>query len=154
MGKRGPKPLPTKIKVLQGTVRPEDLKRSQPKPTPIAPKCPSWLPKETRRLWKELAPQLEELRLLTVLDGHTFAIMLMHLSFAIEAAKRIKAEGIVAEDERGLPRKHPLVQVLRDNSQAFKQYAAEFGLTPSARSRLDLADAKDPNDDLKKKYLR
>jgi len=41
-------------------------------------------------------------------------------------------------DERGLPRKHPLLQVLRDNSTAFRMYAAEFGLTPSSRSRLQI----------------
>jgi P27 family predicted phage terminase small subunit len=42
----------------------------------------------------------------------------------------------MTKDEHGLDRKHPALQVLRDNSGAFRAYAAEFGMTPSSRSRV------------------
>lgn len=147
MGRRGPKPIPTSLKVLQGTARPEDLRRNEPKPKPVAPdKPPTWLPREAKKKWKELAPELERIGLLTAVDGPAFAMLLLHWALAVDAAKTLKKEGITTVDERGLPRKHPLLQVLRDNSQAFKQYAAEFGLTPSARARLDMAKDEEIDD--------
>lgn len=147
MGRRGPRPKPTKLKVLSGTARPEDLRRNEPKPAPIAPKRPTWLPDEAKKKWKELAPELEKLGLLTVVDGPAFAMMLEHWALAVEAAKVIKKEGTMTVDERGLPRKHPLAQVLRDHSAAFKGYMAEFGLSPASRTRLDLPEIKEDSFD-------
>ncbi len=72
--------------------------------------------------------------------------MLFHYVTAQEVAEVIRKDGTMTTDERGLPRKHPLLQVLRENSQSFKAYAAEFGLTPSARARLNLQGGKDDFD--------
>ena len=93
-----------------------------------------------RRFWHDHAPKLERLGILTEVDGPAFAMMATHWAIAFDAARLIRDEGIVAVDENGAPRKHPMLQVLRDNSTAFRQYAAEFGLTPSARTRLDIQE--------------
>lgn len=62
-----------------------------------------------------------------------------------KAKKRGKREAeemrMLVVDERGLSRKHPLLQVWRENSTAFRQYAVEFGLTPSARGRIEYPEA-------------
>jgi P27 family predicted phage terminase small subunit len=150
MGKRGPAKKPTKLKVLQGTARKKDLKRKEPKPKQKAPRCPAWLPDEAKARWKQLAPQLEHMGLLTTVDGMTFSLLLMHWALAVDAAKTLKKEGLTSEDERGLPRKHPMAQILRDNSQMFKAYSAEFGLSPSSRANLDLPQKDDESDDARK----
>lgn len=113
-----------------------------PKPRPRAelsaemPKMPRGvLPEQARRIWNELGPQLVELGWLTALDGPAFMMLCIHAGVALEAAKELRGGGVVAEDERGMARKHPAGQILRDNSAAFRQYAAEFGLTPSSRAR-------------------
>ena len=62
--------------------------------------------------------------------------MAKHWALAAKAWQRIEGEGMVTTDERGLPRKHPLLQVWRDNSKAFREYAARFGLTPADRARV------------------
>lgn len=148
MAMRGRKPKPTHLKVLQGNPGGRPLPENEPKPQPIAPPCPDWLPDEARAKWKEIAPELERLGLLTSVDGAAFSMMLIHYAMAVEAAKLIDKEGIVTEDERGLPRKHPLHQVLRDHSTSFRSYLSEFGLSPASRVRLALpGQNKDDDDD-------
>ena len=143
MGRRGPQPKPKALKVLEGTERYKDFEINELQPTPIAPKRPTWLPDEGKKQWKQLAPELESLGLLTIIDGQVFALMLVHWSLAVEAAKTLKKEGCLTTDERGLKRKHPACQVLRDNSLAFKQYMAEFGLSPVSRTGLDLPNGEE-----------
>ncbi len=138
MAIRGRKPKPTALKVLEGNPGKRPLNDNEPKPRPIAPSPPSWLPREAKKQWKELAPALEKERLLTEVDGLAFAMLLLHWAQVAEATKILKKEGLITVDERGLPRKHPAHQILRDHSEAFRQYMAEFGLSPSARSRLNL----------------
>ncbi len=153
MGRRGPPKKPTKLKKLHGTVRRKDLDRNEPKPNPLAPECPDWLPGEAKTKWKELAPEMERLGLLTSLDGPAFSMLLLHWFLAVDAARRITAEGLVSKDERELPRKHPLGQVLRDNSQMFGKYATEFGLSPSTREHLDIQVTRSEKDEIIREYF-
>ena len=101
-----------------------------------APKAPDWLSDNAKRKWKELTPELKKRGLLTAIDKTALALLCLHYDLAAEAGKTLKAEGTTVTDERGLTRKHPACQVLRDNSQSFARYMAEFGLSPSSRNKL------------------
>ena len=43
MATRGRKPKPTHLKVLAGNPGKRPLPKNEPKPKPIAPRCPQWL---------------------------------------------------------------------------------------------------------------
>lgn len=101
-------------------------------------RMPRGLSKGAKRLWRMLAGDLVELGLFTDVDVPAFMLMAEHFGIAREAALIVDEEGLQTKDEHGCNRKHPLLQVLRDNSAAFRQFATEFGLTPSARVRLDV----------------
>ncbi len=82
---------------------------------------------------------LEMLRQKVVLnssDAESFARYIQHLRLAYQADEILKAEGVITHDEDGLPRKHPALQIHRDNSMAALKFEEQFGLTPSARMRL------------------
>lgn len=128
---------PTALKVLGGTNR-RDRQKNEPKPRPVAPKKPGWLKGRAAKAWKEFSPELERLGLLTTVDGPSFAMLCVHFSLAAESYERIQAEGLLSIDEHGCQRKNPMLQVLRDQSAAFKTYAAQFGLTPASRGTIDL----------------
>lgn len=145
MAAPGRKPKPTGMKVLAGNPGKRKLPKSEPKPKPVAPGPPAWLDKEAKELWKEFAPELERLGLLTLVDAPSFAMMLTHYIMAVKASRLIKRDGIMTKDENGLARKHPAHQIMRDHATAFRGFAAEFGLTPSARARLSIAEPE--NDD-------
>jgi len=69
----GPKLKPTAIKILEGNPGKRPLNLNEPKPLQIAPECPDWLLDEAKKEWKRLAPELERLGLLTILDMAAFA---------------------------------------------------------------------------------
>lgn len=134
----GRPPKPTVLKVLQGNPGKRPLNTNEPKPQPIAPKPPSWLPREAKREWKRLAPELEKLGLLTIVDGTAFANYCLAYARLREAEETIKREGMVITTEKGYKMPHPAVKIAEKAQQIIKAFCSEFGLTPSSRSRMSL----------------
>lgn len=134
---RGRKPKPTAMKQLQGNPGKRPLNKREPKPkTPV--KRPYKLGKGLQdRFWKEHAPELERLQILTGIDSAAFRLMAEHYSFAVQAAQELREEGLTVDGREG-KKKNPKAQIFKDNSLAFKSFATEFGMTPSARARLSL----------------
>jgi P27 family predicted phage terminase small subunit len=89
---------------------------------------------------------LREAKVLTDADLTAFELMATHYAVAWRAAEIIEKQSLLQKDIFGGVHKHPLLQVLRDNSRTFLAYAVEFGLTPSARSRIKVGmeEEKDP----------
>lgn len=136
---RGRKPKPTRLRELQGNPGKRRLPQGEPVPAGDMPPMPRGLLwDEAQRLWRKNAGALNEVGLLTTVDGPAFALMCQHYAIAVEAATRIRADGMMLVDENSQQRKHPLLSVWSSNSTLFKSYAVEFGMTPSARARLDV----------------
>lgn len=140
MSTKGRKPKPTAVKQAQGNPGKRALNRREPRPrTPV--RRPWGLGQGAqRRFWDDHAGELERLGVLTGVDVAAFRLMAEHYAFAVQAATELRAGGTLTVEGREGEKKHPLLQVLRDNSLAFKAYAAEFGMTPSARARLQLPE--------------
>lgn len=158
----GPAPKPTALKKLAGNPGKRALNSSEPQPEKVVPAMPRGLPKRAQRFWKDHAEKLERLGLLTAVDGPAFTLMAIHYAVALESLAIIQEgldlpadeesrqqavmAGLLQVDENGAMRKHPLLQVWRENSTAFRHYAAQFGLTPAARGRLSIPEPI-PEDD-------
>lgn len=153
----GPAPKPTALKKLAGNPGKRALNGAEPQPERVVPAMPRGLPRRAQRFWKSHAEKLERLGLLTAVDGPAFTLMALHYAVALEALEIIQQGlagqagedgtlegaimgGLMAVDENGAMRKHPLLQVWRENSAAFRQYAMQFGLTPASRGRLSIPD--------------
>lgn len=137
MARAGRKPKPTAVKELEGNPGGRPLNDQEPRPAPAdIDHVPYKLLPKARRFWRDHASRLDALGLLTEVDLPAFQMMATHYAVAVQAAEVIRDDGILTEDEHGLQRKHPALQVLRDHSAAFRTYAAEFGMTPSSRTRV------------------
>ncbi|KAF1084849.1 Phage terminase, small subunit [Sporotomaculum syntrophicum] len=147
MGARGPAPKPTHLKVLEGNPGRRPLNKNEPKPKPVAPKCPAWLDKEAKHEWKRVAPELEKLGLLTIVDGTALAAYCQAYSRWVAAEKVLTTEGMTYETETGYIRQRPEVGIVQKYLNLIKLYCAEFGLTPSARSRMTLPGEDKDDDD-------
>ena len=135
--------IPTKLHELRGTNR-ASRERHTPEVKALKRRAPRWLSPGAKDVWRYMVGCFPD-GLLGNTDLPALAMMCTHVSVAIEAAKVVCDEGIMVSDgDHKLPdgtadrRKHPALQVLRDNSAAFKSYASLFGLTPVDRGRLDL----------------
>lgn len=147
MAAPGRKPKPTAMKRLAGNPGKRRLDGGEPQPKIVAPRAPRGrLPDAGKRLWRYLVPKLADLGLLTELDTTALEMMCLHYATAVEAETLLREEGLVTIGAKGGLVKHPAVQILRDNSIAFRQYAEQFGLTPSSRSRITMPMPEEPDE--------
>ena len=124
MARRGPPPQPTTLKLLRGNPGKRSISSREPRPPVTCPWCPRWLSPEAKRIWKETVP---------VLKAMTFRIQARELG-----TSKLMAV-ITVRDEKGNVRcmqQFPQVAIARSLLQVVQSYQQEFGMTPSARTRV------------------
>lgn len=144
MGERGPKKKPTKLELLQGRPGRRPINRKEPSPRAKAPRRPRWLSATAKAEWDAIAPELERIGLLTLVDGASFAAYCEVVSLFQRAQKALKKEkNLHYETDNGSKRPIPEIQILLDAARTIRAFAAEFGLTPSARARIEVEPPKE-----------
>lgn len=144
---RGRKPKPTHLKILEGNPGKRPLNKNEPKPMPIAPKCPHWLSPEAKREWKRVAPELERLGLLTQIDRAALAAYCQAYARWREVEEVIRKQGLTLTTESGYVMPRPEVKIAEKAMQTIRAFCSEFGLTPSSRSRMTLPEVEDDAED-------
>lgn len=149
MGKRGPAPKPTALKVLQGNPGKRQLNDSEPtfEKTDEILKPPSYLSTYAKKEWKRIAPMLIKNNLLTDADITTLAAYCQAYHRWIEAEKAIRIYGMVCKTDKGNIIQRPEVGIANKAMSEMVKYGKEFGLTPSSRSQLHIEkpeEAEDP----------
>lgn len=137
MGKRGPPPTPNRLKELSGTLR-ADRKRNAPEPRVEAPNCPTWLSREGKAEWRRIVPQLEALGLIAKIDRALLAGLCESWSTWVACEKVIRQEGRTFKSPNGHICQRPEVAIGCKALKDLTRLGAEFGLSPSARSRLEV----------------
>lgn len=139
MGGRGPAPMPTKEKEIRGNPGKRPLNKAEPEPEVVyeLPEPPEHLGDYAAHEWTRIGPELIKIGLLTFADLEAFAAYCMNVEIMVEAFKAIKAKGMVIMGARG-PIRNPALPAFGQASTAVKAFAQEFGLTPSARSRISI----------------
>ena len=138
-----PATKPTVLKVLEGNPGKRPITPNEPKPAPVAPPMPDDLAPKARAFWEHTVPQLEKLGLATEVDGPALELLSVHYAVAVEAARLIEEQGIMAKGRHRQDIKHPALQTLRDHSSSFLRYLTQFGMTPASRSRLSVPGVDD-----------
>lgn len=141
---KGRRPKPASLKRLAGNPGKRRLNLDEPRPGGRA-RCPNHLSREAKREWRRLAPELERLGLLTSIDRAALAAYCSCWAIAVEAEKEISELGAVIIDEKGRALKNPAVNIVRDMWAQMRLYEVEFGMTPSARSRIHVPGAETGN---------
>lgn len=141
MGQRGPKPTPTAVLKLRGTAR-ADRTRNEPTPGPGVPRCPSWLDDQAKHAWRQLVPQLLAMRVLAAVDRNALARYCVLWSSWKTAEQFLQKHGSVytLKGEDGSVRcvqQFPQVAIAHRLATALSRLEAEFGMTPSARARIE-----------------
>jgi P27 family predicted phage terminase small subunit len=147
--KRGQKPQPTYLKLLRGNpgMHNDRLNFNEPQPDEIVdiPDPPPFLTSFGADEWCVVAEQLQRLHLLTKVDLPSLAAYCHAYQTwrtAAEALAKMAANdpimsGLVIRGRNNEVAKNPLVAVARNAAGDMVRYAGEFGLTPSARTRID-----------------
>lgn len=133
---RGRKPKPTAIKKLEGNPGRRPLNHHEPQPGKKAPRCPAWLEDEAKKEWKRTGKILERLGLLTELDMAAFAGYCQAFARWKEAEEFISKHGTIIRTPSGYLQQVPQVSIAQTNLKIMLKFCEQFGLTPSARSRI------------------
>jgi len=136
---RGPRPMPTHLKLLRGNTGKRPLNKDEPHPEPFldVPDPPLFLTGSASDEWWRTATELHRLGLLTKVDLPCLAAYCWSYGqFSAAAEALAKLEGEVERGAFGVPLGHPLTAVARKAAADMVKYAAEFGFTPAARTRI------------------
>lgn len=141
MGKRGPRPEPTILKIAKGNPGKRRLNESEPKPPSdnIAP--PDWVTGVARSKWDEVVPKLIGMGVMTNADIDTIArYCTMHEQYVkyLDQVRR-GLDVLVIRDDAGKVKymqSTPAATMMTKLAASMLRIEQEFGLTPSARSGL------------------
>ena len=143
MGRRGPPPTPTHLKVLHGNPGKRPINWREPRPRQNVPRCPAWLNKDAKAAWKRMVPTLRDMGVLTVADGEALAAFCQTYARWRQAEEFLDQHGMVypLRDEKGNVRcmqQFPQVSIARNLLLLMRSFLQEFGMTPASRSRIEL----------------
>lgn len=142
----GRKPKPTAVKKLEGNPGKRKLNTREPMSDKGIPDCPKWLLPEAKEEWNRLCEKLNQMGVLTDIDRSAFAAYCQSYARWKEAQEHINSEGATYETEKGMQRPNPYVAICNTEQRLMMSAASEFGLTPSARSRIMAASSVNKND--------
>lgn len=143
MGKRGPAPKPTKLRLLHGD-QPKRINKDEPQPAEGRPQCPEGVTDEVRAIWDYTLDQLIVMDLATPADrdalvAYCEAVVTHRRASAILAKSQVLIPGAI----KGTVVRNPAVQIQRDSAALVRAFANEFGFTPSARSEIRKSGSRD-----------
>ena len=141
MGKRGPKPTPTRILKMRGTFRRDRRPKVELTPEPAVPDPPEWLAGDALVEWQRITPELARLGILTKLDLAALAGYCQAWGQWVAAQAKLAAIGPVVKAPSGYPILNPWLTISNKALQQVQRLAAELGLTPSARTRIEVNPA-------------
>jgi len=117
-------------------------------PVPAScPEPPEYLVGGALKTWRRIAPQLYALRVLTDLDVDALACLCQAIEDHRLAAVTLCREERYAQAQSGALQPHPAEAVQHRAAARIRAFAAEFGLTPSARVRIHVPSDKPTADD-------
>ena len=150
MGKRGPAPKPTALKLVEGNPGKRAINKQEPKPKVGVPKCPSHIPGIAKSLWKELAPLLSNMGVLTEADRRALELVCSTYAEYREADQNIRKNGLTYETTGmsgdSIIKSNPAVAMRSDAAKRYLTLIKEFGLTPSSRAgiKVETKNEEDP----------
>ncbi len=156
---KGRKPKPTMLKLLAGNPGGRRLNEREPQPSLPAslPAPPKHFSRDARREWARTGGMLLRSRVLTEIDLPALAAYATVYGRWVQAERHIARTGIMVRPVPGSESlvQNPMLAVANRCLEQMKYFLGEFGLTPSTRSRIVVADASQDDAERRKaeRYL-
>ncbi len=141
----GRKPKPTHLKLVTGNPGKRPMPRAEAKVVPALPSPPPHLADEAKVEWGRISDDLFKVGLLSHIDRAALAAYCQAYGRWVQAeralaemAKRDQLTGgLMIKTTNGNAIMNPLVGIANKAAADMVRYAVEFGMTPSARSRIN-----------------
>lgn len=134
---KGRKPKPTAIKELTGNPGKRPLNQNEPQPPREIPQCPRHLNAEAKKEWHRIVKDLHTAGLFTKVDRPALAAYCQAYGRWVMAEKKLAGlEDMVDETPNGMRVQSVYLQIANKAMDQMRRFLVEFGMTPSARSRV------------------
>ena len=174
---KGRKPKPTHLRVVGGNAGRRPLNDREPAPPRARPSAPANISDGAREVWGQAVMILDEMGVLTAADVFAIETLCEAIADHRAAGQTIKAcaerhkqdtlDGKAEPDNSPdgryyrtvnqaggvMWRAHPALGLRADADRRIKAWCGEFGLTPSARTRIETDPEADKNHDKASKYF-
>lgn len=143
---RGRKPLPSHLKLIRGTTRADRRNGAEPKLERARPPAPEHLSDRARAAWQQVSALLDRMGVLTQADALALELLCEAWADLLSAREELVRSGETYTTATGSVRAHPSVAIRNDASRRVQSLLAEFGMTPSSRSKV-ISKGLDEEDD-------
>ena len=141
---KGRKPKPTGLRLIENNREGRTLNKSEAVVPPSLPIPPAHLSSEALEEWARVGTELYNCGLLGGVDRAVLAAYCQCYGRWVQAENAIKkmaardelTSGLMIKTTNGNAIQNPLVGTANKAAADMAKYAAEFGMTPSARSRI------------------
>ena len=134
---RGRKPKPTALKVIAGNPGRRPLNRREPVPERDVPTCPSHLLAAGKAEWKRIVHELYDLGVISRLDRASLAAYCQAYGRWVEAERKLTETPAILKMPSGYIQQNPWLTIATKQMELVQRFAAELGMTPSSRSRVE-----------------
>lgn len=147
----GRRPKPIEMHQLGGNpskLSNEELSGADnPNPAKGEPEMPKGMSKAARREWRNIVPELQEVGVLSVVDGKALAAYCESYALWEQACKEYQKFGITFREMYttkdgaeivGEIKANPAVAIANQAAKTMKAFLIEFGLTPASRRNLKI----------------
>jgi P27 family predicted phage terminase small subunit len=134
------------LKLVNGNPGKRPLNANEPKPELARPMPPSHLSDEAKVEWGRVVDRLFELGLMTDLDRAALAAYCQAYGRWVQAERALAkmaeedvlTSALMIKTKNGNAIQNPIVGTANHAMSEMMRYATEFGMTPSARTRIDV----------------
>lgn len=144
-----PRPRPASLRLLTGRGPGRDSGGRVVQPGPafkrFAPVKPAYLSPVASLHWDEVVPELVRLDLVTPSSIGGLVALCEAWARFIAAHQLLAEDGVLTQGTRGIMR-HPATAIANEASREYRNWADEFGLTPSSEGKVTAKDAKQKDD--------
>lgn len=152
MATRGRKPTPTHLKLVNGNPGKRAPRKREAAPPLSEPTPPPHLSDEAKVEWGRVMSQLLRCGLMSEIDRAALAAYCQAYGRWVQAERALSKMGekdlltgaLMIKTSNGNAIQNPLVGTANKAMELMLKAATEFGMTPSARSRIDVEIPKDP----------
>ena len=142
---KGRKPKPTVLKVISGNPGKRPLPKHEPQPKPDCPEPPDNLSPAALEEWDRVVPLLYQLGLLSGLDRAALVAYCVAWGRWMDAEDALLKSGAVVMSPNGFPVPSPFLAVANRAMKQIKEFLAEFGMSPSSRTRVTVSGSQKEN---------
>jgi P27 family predicted phage terminase small subunit len=135
--------MPTIMRIVTGNASKVPINEHEPTAPPSATDAPEWLDGKALEKWNETAPRLIQAGLLTALDREMWIRYCVTWELWWTNKELVRQRGDLYKTKSGHIQQSPAYTQMRALSHDLARMEQQFGMTPAARSQINLHPSTD-----------